>query len=72
MRGRGLPQPRRWWDVSFADRATAKPAALTEELADLMRDAVRMRMVADVPLGAFLSGGVDSSSVVALMAETSR
>lgn len=72
VRGRGLPQPRRWWDVSFADRATAKPAALTEELADLMRDAVRMRMVADVPLGAFLSGGVDSSSVVALMAETSR
>ena len=71
VRGRGLPEPRRYWDVSFADRSTAKPAALMEELTALMRDAVRSRMVADVPLGAFLSGGVDSSSVVALMAEAS-
>ncbi|MBB6122746.1 XrtA/PEP-CTERM system amidotransferase [Sphingobium subterraneum] len=72
VRGRPLPEPSRYWDISFADRATAKPAALQEELTALMRDAVRMRMVADVPLGAFLSGGVDSSSVVALMAETSK
>lgn len=71
LRGRGLPAPRRYWDVSFADRSSAKPAALVEELTALMRDAVRSRMVADVPLGAFLSGGVDSSSVVALMAEAS-
>jgi len=71
VRGRGMPEPRRYWDVSFADRSTAKPAALMEELTALMRDAVRSRMVADVPLGAFLSGGVDSSSVVALMAEAS-
>ncbi len=72
VRGRGLPAPSRYWDVSFADRSSAKPDVLAEELVALMRDAVRSRMVADVPLGAFLSGGVDSSSVVALMAEASR
>jgi asparagine synthase (glutamine-hydrolysing) len=72
VRGRPLPAPQRYWDVSFADRTSAKPEALEEELVALMRDAVRSRMVSDVPLGAFLSGGVDSSSVVALMAEASK
>jgi len=71
VRGRGLLKPQAYWDVSFADRSKAKTPALMEELTSLMRDAVQMRMVSDVPLGAFLSGGVDSSSVVALMAEKS-
>jgi len=72
VRGRALGQPSRYWQLSYADRLTGSDDALGEELTALMRDAVRSRMVADVPLGAFLSGGVDSSSVVALMAEASR
>jgi asparagine synthase (glutamine-hydrolysing) len=70
-RGKPLPEPRQWWDVDFSQRARGSVADLEAEMRHHLRAAVTSRMVADVPLGAFLSGGVDSSSVVAFMAEAS-
>ncbi len=58
----------RYWSVEFAPRPRRLEDA-TEELRELARDSVRRRMLSDVPLGAFLSGGVDSSAAVGMMAE---
>ena len=68
--GRTVSQPRRYWDLTphFAVPHLGAPAALIEELRWRLAESVKSHLVSDVPLGAFLSGGVDSTSVVAHMA----
>ncbi|MFN3884531.1 MAG: XrtA/PEP-CTERM system amidotransferase [Rhodocyclaceae bacterium] len=70
--GRGdtaLPAPREYWDVRFTLDARLDEREAREELERRLKESIRLRMIAEVPLGAFLSGGVDSSAVVAMMAE---
>jgi asparagine synthase (glutamine-hydrolysing) len=58
-----------YWDIDFSKTVSAPESEWCERLLDKYRESVRLRLISDVPLGAFLSGGVDSSSVVALMAD---
>ncbi|MDP1897057.1 MAG: asparagine synthase-related protein, partial [Sulfurimicrobium sp.] len=67
-RGQAMPLPREYWDVPFTPHGPISKQEAQEELIVRLREAVRIRLVAEVPLGAFLSGGVDSSAVVAMMA----
>ena len=67
-RGEPLPEPREYWDVRFTLDNPISEREAQAELVERLRESVRLRMISDVPLGAFLSGGVDSSAVVATMA----
>jgi asparagine synthase (glutamine-hydrolysing) len=71
----GAGPPQSYWDLarSFREKRTFRSeAAAAEELVALLDDAVRLRLISDVPLGAFLSGGVDSAVVVASMVTHAR
>jgi asparagine synthase (glutamine-hydrolysing) len=71
-RGEPEPAPRPFWDVCFTLNSTISAEDACDELRHRLRESVRLRMISEVPLGAFLSGGVDSSAVVATMAGISN
>ncbi|MFN3920691.1 MAG: XrtA/PEP-CTERM system amidotransferase, partial [Methylohalobius sp.] len=67
--GQPAPSPVSYWDVHFAADTELSETEAAEALIERLREAVRVQLISDVPLGAFLSGGVDSSAVVAMMAQ---
>ncbi|MFN2417085.1 MAG: asparagine synthase (glutamine-hydrolyzing) [Pyrinomonadaceae bacterium] len=67
----GEVKTQRYWEPDFSKKLKVSEEEAGERALALLRDAVRVRLMSEVPLGAFLSGGVDSSAVVALMAEES-
>jgi asparagine synthase (glutamine-hydrolysing) len=58
-----------YWDIPAEEESIRSTEDIAEEVLERLRESVRLRLIADVPLGVFLSGGTDSSAVVALMAE---
>jgi asparagine synthase (glutamine-hydrolysing) len=61
----------RYWQLDFSKKQNIGEQEAGERAVELLRDAVRVRLMSEVPLGAFLSGGIDSSAIVALMAQES-
>jgi asparagine synthase (glutamine-hydrolysing) len=62
----------RYWDVSFTPSCTDDEATAIERTRDLLEDAIKVRLMSEVPLGVFLSGGLDSSVVVGLMSQMTK
>ncbi|MGA2091727.1 MAG: asparagine synthase (glutamine-hydrolyzing), partial [Endomicrobiales bacterium] len=69
---RGAISTRRYWDIDFRRKTTLSFSEACDRTYELLRESTRLRMIADVPLGAFLSGGHDSSIVVGLMSQLSQ
>ncbi len=67
----GRASVERYWALEFGPKLALDEDEAAQEVLRLLRESVRLRLISDVPLGAFLSGGIDSSAVTALMAEAS-
>lgn len=67
----GAPEVHSYWDLRIAPQTGGNEADWAARLEETLRESVKLHMVSDVPVGAFLSGGMDSSAVVAFMAMTS-
>lgn len=67
----GATKLERYWTLSYQSDRSRSVESWSEELLPLLEESVRLRMIADVPIGSFLSGGVDSAAVTALMAKQS-
>lgn len=67
----GNIETKRYWVTDFSKKIKISETEAIEETTRLLREATKLRMISEVPLGAFLSGGVDSSTIVALMAQES-
>ncbi|HRH40340.1 MAG TPA: asparagine synthase (glutamine-hydrolyzing) [Pyrinomonadaceae bacterium] len=63
----GKLEIRQFWDVSYEPKHQGTDAEFIEEWRDLFKHSVKLRLMADVPLGMFLSGGIDSSAIAAMM-----
>ena len=68
----GQIETHRYWQPDFSKKIKITESEAIEETTRILRESTRLRMISEVPLGAFLSGGVDSSAVVALMAQESE
>ena len=67
----GAVETRPYWSLDFSKKLQIEEQEAGERAVELLRDAVRVRLMSDVPLGAFLSGGIDSSAVVGMMSQLS-
>ena len=68
----GHVEIKRYWKLRYSPKQQLSEREAIDEMMRRLRDAVRLRLISDVPLGAFLSGGIDSGTIVALMAEFGR
>jgi asparagine synthase (glutamine-hydrolysing) len=65
----GRPQIRRYWDLRYQPKITGTEEQLTDQLEERVEESLRLHMVSDVPVGAFLSGGLDSGLLVPMLAK---